>query len=139
MPHIVIHYTPNLETHTNISILCRSLADAMLSVHDEGKAVFPMGGTRVFAHCATHFAVAQGEPPAGKEYGFVYISLRMAKGRSPVVHQAVGATVSDAVKRHFAPLLEKHLVGVTFQIDEGHEVFDLKYSSLHPYFQTVNL
>jgi 5-carboxymethyl-2-hydroxymuconate isomerase len=135
MPHIVIHYTPNLELQTDMSRLCRSLADAMLSVTDDGKPVFPIGGTRVFAHAATHFAVAQGAPPLDKEFGFVYVSLRMAKGRSAQIHQDVGAAVGDAVKRHFAPLLEKHLVGVTFQIDEGHEVFDLKYSSLHPYFQ----
>jgi 5-carboxymethyl-2-hydroxymuconate isomerase len=138
MPHIVIHYTPNLETQTHMSSLCRSLADAMLSVKEGGKPVFPVGGTRVFAHPAAHFAVAQGEPPSGKEFGFVYVSLRMAKGRSAAVHEAVGAAVGEAVKVHFAPLIDKHLVGVTFQIDEGHEVFDLKYSSLHPYFQTLN-
>jgi 5-carboxymethyl-2-hydroxymuconate isomerase len=139
MPHIVIHYTPNLEKKTDLSLLCRSLADAMLSVYDDGKPVFPAGGTRVFAHAAAHFAVAQGEPPPGKEFGFVYVSLRMAKGRAAQVHETVGAAVSEAIKRHFAPLIEKHLVGVTFQIDEGHEVFDLKYSSLHPYFQTIQL
>jgi 5-carboxymethyl-2-hydroxymuconate isomerase len=138
MPHIVIHYTPNLESQSNMGTLCRSLADAMLSVQDEGKPVFPIGGTRVFAHPAAHFAVAQGTPPSGKQFGFVYVSLRMAKGRSAQVHEAVGAAVSQAIKQHFAALLEKHLVGVTFQIDEGHEVFDLKYSSLHPYFQKDN-
>jgi 5-carboxymethyl-2-hydroxymuconate isomerase len=137
MPHIVIHYTPNLENQTDMSALCRSLADAMLSVRDDDKPVFPVGGTRVFAHAAAHFAVAQGTPPKGKEFGFVYVSLRMAKGRSAQVHEAVGSSVSDAIKKHFAPLIEKHLVGVTFQIDEGLEVFDLKYSSLHPYFQTL--
>ncbi len=138
MPHIVIHYTPNLESKTDMSGLCRSLADAMLSVpfdpQADGKPVFPIGGTRVFAVPAAHYAVADGKPPADKEFGFVYINLRMAKGRSAAVHALVGETVGAAVKHHFAPLLEAHLVGVTFQIDEGHEVFDLKYSSLHPYF-----
>jgi 5-carboxymethyl-2-hydroxymuconate isomerase len=142
MPHIVIHYTPNLELKTDMSALCRSLADAMLNLPVEvlsdpssgGKPIFPVGGTRVFAVPAAHYAVADGKPPADKEYGFVYINLRMAKGRSAAVHTLVGETVAAAVKRHFAPLLAAHLVGVTFQIDEGHEVFDLKYSSLHPYF-----
>ena len=35
MPHLVILYTGNLESQTDISLLCRSLADAMLSVRDE--------------------------------------------------------------------------------------------------------
>jgi 5-carboxymethyl-2-hydroxymuconate isomerase len=138
MPHIVITYTPNLESKSNFSLLCRSLADAMLSVNEHhqeaGKPIFPIGGTRVFAVPAAHFAVADGPPPPDKEFGFVYIYLRMAKGRTPVVHRAVGEAVGNAVRAHFAPLIAQHLVGITFQIDEGHEVFDLKYSSLHPHF-----
>jgi 5-carboxymethyl-2-hydroxymuconate isomerase len=138
MPHIVITYTPNLETKTDFGVLCRSLAVAMLSVNNhhqvDGKPIFPLGGTRVFAVPSAHYAVADGNPPPGKEFGFVYIYLRMAKGRPPEVLQGVGDIVGAAVKSHFALLLEQHLVGVTFQIDEGHEVFDLKYSSLHPYF-----
>ena len=48
MPHLVILYTPNLETELDMTGLCRSMADAMLTVRDEaGAQVFPTGGTRV--------------------------------------------------------------------------------------------
>jgi 5-carboxymethyl-2-hydroxymuconate isomerase len=141
MPHIVITYTPNLESKSDFSVLCRSLADAMLSVNEHhqesGKPIFQVGGTRVFALPAAHFAVADGQAPTGKEFGFVYVYMRMAKGRTSQVHDAVGLAVGEALKAHFAPLIARHLVGITFQIDEGHEVFDLKYSSLHPYFNPV--
>ena len=50
MPHLVILYTANLDKETDMTALCRTLADTMLEVHDEdGKQVYPTGGTRVFA------------------------------------------------------------------------------------------
>jgi 5-carboxymethyl-2-hydroxymuconate isomerase len=38
------------------------------------------------------------------------------------------------VKAHFAPLLAQHAVGLTVQIDEGHEVYDAKVGNLHARF-----
>ena len=35
MPHLVILYTGQLDAETDMKLLCRSLADAMLSVRDE--------------------------------------------------------------------------------------------------------
>ena len=39
MPHLVILYTPNLEPKTDLTALCRALADAMLAVRDEGDQI----------------------------------------------------------------------------------------------------
>ena len=53
MPHLVLYYTANLDAETDMSTLCRTLADAMLGVRDEaGKAVFPTGGVRVLGYPA---------------------------------------------------------------------------------------
>ncbi len=131
MPHLVILYTPNLETETNMSALCRSLADAMLSVKDEaGKQVFPTGGVRVYAYPAAHYAVADGSG----DHAFCYFHLRMARGRSTASQQAAGQALTDAAKLHFAPVLAKRPVGLTLQVDEGPEVFDAKFGNLHPLF-----
>lgn len=141
MPHLVMLYTGKLETVTDLTVLCRALADAMLSVTDEaGQQVFPTGGTRVLAYPAPHFAVADGGAAgraAGRnaDYGFVYLNLRMARGRSAAVQQQAGQKLEAVVRGHFAPLLATRPVGVTLQIDEGPEVFDAKNSSLHPLFQ----
>jgi 5-carboxymethyl-2-hydroxymuconate isomerase len=140
MPHLVILYTGNLDAVTNMSALCRAMADAMLSVRDEtGKPVFPTGGVRVLAYPAPHFAVADGGAAGqaaglGDDYGFVYLNLRMARGRSAAVQQQAGQTLAAVAKAHFAPLLAARPVGITLQIDEGPEVFDAKNSSLHPLF-----
>lgn len=140
MPHLVILYTGNLDAVTNMTALCRALADAMLLPRDEaGKPVFQPGGVRVLAYPAAHHAVADGGAAglaagAGGDYGFVYLNLRIARGRSAAVHERLGRALEACAMAHFAPLLASRPVGVTLQIDEGPEIFDAKNSSLHPLF-----
>ncbi|TFZ01825.1 5-carboxymethyl-2-hydroxymuconate Delta-isomerase [Ramlibacter humi] len=132
MPHCVILYTPNLEPKLEMGALCRKLADAMLTLRDEaGKQVFPTGGTRVLAYPAAHYAVADG----AKDYGFMYLNVRMAAGRSAAVQKEAGDKLLDVVRQHVAPWFEKELVGITLQIDESPgQVYDGKHSTLHPLF-----
>jgi 5-carboxymethyl-2-hydroxymuconate isomerase len=131
MPHLVMLYTPQLDAEADFDRLCRRLADAMLTVRDErGAQVFPTGGTRVLAYPAAHYAVADGSG----DFGFIYFNVRMAKGRSAAVHKAVGETLAATIREELAPLLAKRPVGLTLQVDEGHEVFDAKLGNLHPLF-----
>ncbi len=144
MPHLVIIYSSNLESRTDVSALCRRLADTMLAQRDEGgRAVFPAGGTRVFAYPAPHFAISDGGA-AGRvaggdgDYGFAYLNLRMGRGRSEAVQQGVGGALMAVAKAHFEPLMTAMHLGVTLQIDVGSEVFDAKYSTLHPLFNKTD-
>lgn len=131
MPHLVMLYTRNLGPLTDLDAMCRTLCDAMLAVKDENdRPVFPTGGTRVLALPAAHHAVADGT----RDYLFVYLNVRMAKGRSDAVHKAVGDAVATAARAHLAPLYDSRHIGMTVQIDEGHEVFDAKLSTIHPLF-----
>ena len=141
MPHLVILYTGQLDAEVNMTQLCRQMANAMLSVKDEeGKQVFPTGGTRVLAYPAPHFAVADGGA-AGQaaggtgDYAFVYLSLRMGRGRSEATQQRAGETLLEETKAFFAPVMAQRHIGITLQIDVGPEVFDAKLSNLHPLFQ----
>ncbi|MBP6851456.1 MAG: 5-carboxymethyl-2-hydroxymuconate Delta-isomerase [Rhodoferax sp.] len=131
MPHLVILYTPNLERETDMTALCRSLADTMLGVHDDhDRQVFPTGGTRVLAYPAAHSAVADGR----EDYAFVYLNLRMAQGRPDAIHKKVGDALLMTTKTHFQPVFRHRHIGITLQIDEGLEVFDARHSNLHPLF-----
>jgi len=140
MPHLVILYTGQLDQAVDMKSLCRQLADAMLTVKDEtGKQVFPKGGTRVLAYPAPHYAVSDGGAAgvaAGGDgdYAFVYLNLRMGRGRSEVIQQRAGETLLSVAKAFFSPLMATKHMGVTLQIDVGQEVFDAKHSSLHPLF-----
>jgi len=143
VPHVVILYTGNLEAHTDMSGLCRGIADAMLTIRaEDGSQVFPTGGTRVYAYPAPHHAVSDGGA-AGRaaggdgDYGFIYINLRMGAGRSAAVHKAAGDAITACAKAQLAALFElpqKH-VGLTVQVDEAPgQVYDAKHSTLHPLF-----
>jgi 5-carboxymethyl-2-hydroxymuconate isomerase len=131
MPHLVIMYTSNLEAEADMNALCRKLADAMLTVRDEdSKQVFPTGGVRVLAYPAPHFAVADGQ----RDYAFMYLNLRMGRGRSQAVKQRAGEILMSTAEAHFAPAFAHRYVGMTLQVDEGHEAFDAKHSTIHPLF-----
>ncbi|MEW6340649.1 MAG: 5-carboxymethyl-2-hydroxymuconate isomerase [Paraburkholderia sp.] len=146
MPHLTILYTPDLDRApdhggADMPALCKVLAETMVAQRDEsGQPVFPVGGVRVLAYPAAHHAVADGGAAglaAGGtgEYAFVYLNLRMARGRSAAVHESVGQALDACIKRHFAALLATRHIGITLQIDEGAEVFNSRTSSLHPLFQ----
>ncbi len=131
MPHLVILYTANLEAETDMSALCRSLADVMLEQKDDaGKQVFPTGGTRVLAYPAPHHAVADGQ----RDYAFVYLNLRMAAGRPDAIKKRAGDALLARTKAHFDPIFGQRLIGITLQIDEGAPAFDARHSNIHPLF-----
>ena len=131
MPHLVILYSPDLDTDTDMTALCRCLADAMRSLRDEaGAQVFPTAGTRVLAYPAAHSAVADGSG----EHAFCYFNLRMGRGRSGATQRAAGQTLVAAAQVHFAPVLARRPVGLTLQVDVGAEVFDAKFGNLHALF-----
>ena len=152
MPHLVIYYTANLDRETDMTALCRRLADTMLAIQDdEHQAVFPRGGTRVLAYPAAHSAVSDGGT-AGRaaqthtgaasgdagDYAFVYLNLRMGRGRTSAIHKKVGDALLSATQTHFQSLFAQRHIGITLQIDEGQEVFDAKHSNLHPLFGKLN-
>ena len=131
MPHLVILYTPQIDAETDMSALCRKLADTMLTLTDEaGAPVFPAAGTRVLAYPAAHHATTDGSG----DHAFCYLNVRMAKGRSAAVHQQCGERLVATAREHFAPLLARRGIGLTLQVDEGAEVFDGKFGNLHPMF-----
>jgi len=132
MPHLVILYTPNLDAETDMSALCRLLADTMLEQRDEaGKQVFPTGGTRVLAYPAAHHAVADGRA----DYAFVYLNLRMAAGRSDAIKKRAGDALLAGATAHFDPIFSTRHLGITLQIDESPgQVYDGKLGNLHPLF-----
>lgn len=128
MPHLVIQYSAELEPDLDMDSLCRGLADTIVGFRDEtGAAPFPVGGTRVLAYPAPHSAVGDGK----HDCAFAYFKLRIARGRSPAVKQALGEALAATIRQHLAPLLESRNVGLTLQMDEGAEVFDAKLGNLH--------
>jgi 5-carboxymethyl-2-hydroxymuconate isomerase len=134
MPHLVVQYTANIEAQAEMGALCRRLADTLIAQRSQdGKRVFPIGGTRVLAYPAAHFAVAD-DSAGSADRAFVYLNLRIAPGRGAAAIQAAGQALLAATQAHFAALFASRLIGITLQIDEGAPAFDAKHSNLHPLF-----
>jgi 5-carboxymethyl-2-hydroxymuconate isomerase len=133
MPHVVVQYTANLEAEVDMTALCREIADTLIAQKDEaGGPLFPVGGTRVLAYPAQTFAVADGKG----DYGFCYINIRIAAGRSDAKKKATGEAVLQKVQARFATAFGRRHVGVTIQIDESPgQVYDAKHSNLHGLFK----
>ena len=132
MPHMVILYTPNIEAHTDMTALCRAMAETMVAQRDDAdKPVYPVGGTRVLAFPAAHYAVAD----SSGDYGFVYLNVRMGAGRPDADKQRIGDALVARAREHFAPLLAERAVGITLQIDESAgQAYDGKLGNLHALF-----
>jgi 5-carboxymethyl-2-hydroxymuconate isomerase len=101
----------------------------------------------VLAYPAPHYAVADGgaagraaalhdhNPHGGSgDYAFVYLNLRMGRGRSEATQQRAGQTLLEVAKAFFAPVMAQRHIGITLQIDVGAEVFDAKHSNIHSLF-----
>jgi 5-carboxymethyl-2-hydroxymuconate isomerase len=126
MPHLVIQHSANLQTP--IAPLCNALRNGIASFVDgQGNKPFPIAGTRVLAYAALNASVADGSPANA----FVYLNLRVAKGRPSTVLAALGETLSSLCTQHFAIELTARPIGITLQIDEGVEVFNAKMGNLH--------
>lgn len=131
MPHLVILYSGNLDGQADMTALCRNLADTLIAQRDDAdEPVFPIGGIRVLAYPAQHFAVADSE----RDYAFAYLNLRMNAGRSEATQQRVGEALLASARATFEPIQTRRLVGVTLQIDVGAEVFDGKLNNIHSLF-----
>ncbi len=131
MPHVNIQYSPNLDPDAGMDALCATLAEVIGAQRDgAGVRLFPLGGTRVFAYPAAHFAVADGRP----DRAFVYLQVKIAAGRERALVTATGEAMMTAVRAHFATLFATRAIGITLQIEEGTPVFDAKHSTLHPLF-----
>ncbi len=132
MPHVIVQYTSNLDSQVDMPALCADIAATLVEQRDEaGGPLFPVGGTRVLAYPTQVFAVADGK----RDYGFCYINIRIAKGRSAAKVKASGDAVLERVQARFAASFAAQHVGVTIQIDESPgQVYNAKHSNLHPLF-----
>jgi 5-carboxymethyl-2-hydroxymuconate isomerase len=132
MPHVTIQYTANLETAVDMPALCRDIAAVLIEQKDEaGGPLYPPGGTRVLAYPAQVFAVADGKD----DYGFCYINIRVAAGRSAASTKKAGDAVLAKAQARFAHSFGSRRIGVTIQIDESPgQVYDAKHNNLHPLF-----
>ncbi len=122
----------NLDADTDMTALCRTLADTMLAVQRRGRAAGLPHRRRARAR------LPGGAPRGGRRQRRLRVLLpepahgaRAQRGHAARPRRRAGAPRRAA---HFAPVLARRPVGLTLQVDEGPEVFDGKLGNLHAHF-----
>ncbi len=107
MPHLTLDYSGNLRETGRFDVLCASLARTLVAFEADGQRVYPVGGVRVRALRADHWAIGDGRTDAA----FVHARLHVGAGRSAATLTATGDALFAAMKAHFADLFERQGLG----------------------------
>ncbi len=107
MPHIVIDYSPNVESHVDMSALCELLRSTAATID-----AFPMPGLRVRATKADHYAIADGN----KQHGYIDVSVRLRAGRSLEVRQAAIQALFEVAREYLSPVLSQRSLALSFEM-----------------------
>jgi 5-carboxymethyl-2-hydroxymuconate isomerase len=109
MPHIIAEYSANLEDRLNVQALVDDLHRAAVD-----SAIAEIVGIRTRAVRREHFRVADGKP----ENGFIHITARLRRGRSPEQRKALGQALLAAADQRLASVYTAHPVALTVEVHE---------------------
>ncbi|MCK4711836.1 MAG: 5-carboxymethyl-2-hydroxymuconate isomerase [Marinosulfonomonas sp.] len=107
MPHLMIVYSPNMETRVDMEGLCNTLRLAAIET-----GVLPMAGIRVGAIRADHACLADGDA----DHGYIDISVRLREGRSLLTRKMAIALIFDAAKAFLAPAMAKYPIALSLEM-----------------------
>lgn len=124
MPHVMIDYSPNLETRLDIAGLCRVLRDAAAAT-----GILPLAGIRVRATACTHVVMADGNP----DHAFLDISLRLRGGRPAEAKAAATAAIFAAAETYCAEVLATSSFMLSFEMRDIDPDLSPKTSSIRRY------
>lgn len=131
MPHLTLEYSANLHQQGEFKLLCEKLARCLLEQQADGKAVYPVGGTRVRALRADDYCVGDGS----LEAAFVHATLKIGAGRSPQTKTATGDALFAVMKEHFTETQERIGLALSLEISEFSETGTWKHNNLHARFR----
>jgi len=124
MPHLMLDYSPNLETRLDIAGLCRVLRDAAAAT-----GILPLAGIRVRATACTHVVIADGNP----DHAFLDISLRLRGGRAQADKERATAQIFAAAEAFCAELLADSSFMLSFEMRDIDPALSPKTSSIRRY------
>jgi len=122
MPHFIVEYSDNLERQLDVPALLELINETAAAT-----GVFPLGGIRTRAVCHREYRVADGDP----DNAFVYVTVKVGRGREPDVLQAACETLFAAIEGFVAPLYDSRGLSLGFDVMELDTVFAGKKNNIH--------
>lgn len=107
MPHIIVEYSPNLESALDMAALCDLIRRTAITID-----ALPMPGIRVRAIKVDHYSIADGNP----DHGFIDVSLRLRAGRSMEVRKEAIETLFEAVRDYVSAYMSEHSLALSFEV-----------------------
>lgn len=70
------------------------------------------------------------------DYAFVHMTLKIGAGRSLEDRQKTGEMLFDLIKTHFASLMAKRYLALSFTMEELDPVLNYKQNNVHALFKS---
>lgn len=126
MPHFIAECTDNIREHADLPGLFAKVNDALAAT-----GIFPIGGIRSRAHWLETWQMADGK----HDYAFVHMTLKIGAGRSLESREAVGEMLFALIQTHFAELMARRYLALSFELDELHPTLNYKQNNVHALFK----
>lgn len=107
MPHVVVDYSPNVETWVDMPAFCNALRLAAIET-----GALPLPGVRVRAVRATHVSIADGQD----QHGYIDISVRLRGGRDFETRKAATAHIYETARAFLEPVLATRSLALSFEM-----------------------
>jgi len=110
MAHLVLDYSGNLEAQADLPGLCAALRDAMAAT-----GIFPLGGIRVRALKADHWAIADGEGP---DDAYLHMTALIGAGREEAARARAREAIYAAAEAWLRPRLGDRPFALSLELRE---------------------
>ncbi|CAG9411615.1 5-carboxymethyl-2-hydroxymuconate Delta-isomerase [Providencia alcalifaciens] len=127
MPHFYAECTDNIREEAALPELFAKVNSALA-----GTGIFPLGGIRSRAIWLDTWQMADGK----HDYAFVHMTLKIGAGRSLEDRQKTGEMLFALIKTHFASLMEKRYLALSFTMEELDPVLNYKQNNVHALFKS---
>lgn len=122
MPHFIVEYSSNIASELDIPALLELINDTAVET-----GVFPLGGIRSRAMCHQEYRIADGDP----DNAFVYLDVRVGRGRKPEVLQQACERIFYAVTEFLGPLYDARALSIGFDVTELDTAYSGKKNNIH--------
>ncbi|WP_434523970.1 5-carboxymethyl-2-hydroxymuconate Delta-isomerase [Photorhabdus asymbiotica] len=126
MPHFYAECTENIREQANLPELFSKVNQALAET-----GIFPLGGIRSRAIWLDTWHMADGK----HDYAFVHMTLKIGAGRSLESRQQVGEMLFTLIKEHFASLMARQYLALSFTMEELDPVLNYKQNNVHALFR----
>ena len=127
MAHVLIEYSANLGSETQIQALVDALHAAALA-----SGIFPIGGLRTRAYEARHYRIADGDP----SNAFVHVSVRVGHGRDLETRKRACQLIFDAACGQLEAAFHRLPLGISVEMGELDPTLSFKKNNLHEYVKS---